>query len=133
MSERYKINTVMSIDDCALDQILYKRIINRSEMVENVISFQLATEALAYLKSADCEKIDVILLDINMPRMNGFEFLEQAFEDLGSDFAKYIVIMLTTSLNPADTLRAKEFGVVKLFLNKPLRKEDLESIAGLLP
>lgn len=122
----------MSIDDCDVDQMLYKRIIKRAGIVEKVITFQLAEDALAYLKSDDCEEIDVILLDINMPRMSGFEFLEKATEQLGPEVLKCVVVMLTTSLNPQDEQRAREFDVVKAYLNKPLAKEDLESVAKLV-
>lgn len=132
MSDDYKIKTLMSIDDSEIDQMVYKRIIKRSGVVENVITFQLAEDALDYLMSDDREEIDVILLDINMPRMNGFEFLEAATAKLGDDFINCIVIMLTTSLNAQDERRAKEFGMVKSYLNKPLEEEHLELVAQLI-
>jgi CheY-like chemotaxis protein len=133
MSEHSKIRTMMTIDDSELDQILYKRVITRSGLVEKVISFQYAEDALSYLKSDDREKIDVILLDINMPRMSGFDFLERALSDLGPEFSTSVVIMLTTSLVPADEKRAKQFEVVKAYLNKPLSPEGLENIVRLFP
>lgn len=133
MSEHSKIRTMMTIDDSELDQILYKRVITRSGLVEKVISFQYAEDALSYLKSDDREKIDVILLDINMPRMSGFDFLERALSDLGPEFSTSVVIMLTTSLDPADEKRAKQFEVVKAYLNKPLSPEGLENIVRLFP
>ena len=129
MSNELKIKTVMTIDDDELDQMLYKRVIDRSGIVDNVISFQLAEEALTYLKSEDRAEIDVIFLDINMPRMNGFEFLEQALNELGPEFSKSVVIMLTTSLNPADKERADKHKVVKAFLHKPLTIEQLQTTA----
>ena len=57
-----------------------------------------------------------------MPRMNGFEFLEQASIDIGPKFSISVVIMLTTSLDPEDEKRAKEYQEVKGYLNKPLSK-----------
>ena len=132
MSVSTKIKTVITIDDDAVDQILYQRIIKRSGIIENVISFQMAEDALAYLKSEDREDIDVIFLDINMPRMNGFEFLEQATKELGDQFSKLVVIMLTTSLDPKDEERAKSFDVVKAYINKPMSQENLESVANLV-
>ena len=132
MSEEQKIKTLMTIDDNEVDQMLYKRIIDRSGIVENTIAFQLATDALTYLKSSDCEEIDVILLDINMPLMNGFEFLEQLSEDFDSEFSPFVVIMLTTSLDPRDRERAEAFHMVKAQFNKPLVIEDIAKIAGLL-
>ena len=132
MNKQYPIKTLMTIDDNEVDQMLYKRVIKRSGIVEKIIDFQLATDALAYLKSEECEEIDVILLDINMPRMNGFEFLERVKSDLGPKFPALIVIMLTSSLNQEDAERVKEFKAVKAYFNKPLDIEDVESIASMV-
>ena len=123
----------MIIDDSELDHVLYKRVINRSGLVDKVISFQYAEDALTYLKSDDKEALDVILLDINMPRMNGFEFLEQASLALGSEFSTSVVIMLTTSLDPEDEVRARQHQVVKAYLNKPLSLEGLQTITQVVP
>lgn len=132
MSGPVKIATAMTIDDEGLDQRLYRRIMERSGLVERVLSFRMAREALDYLKSEDSENIDVIFLDINMPQMNGFEFLERATAELGEGFARCVVIMLTTSLDPRDEARARQFDVVKKYLNKPLTLDDLRHVAGLL-
>lgn len=124
-----KINTLMIIDDNELDHFLYKRIINRSKRVDNVISFTYADEALEFLKRKDREHIDVIFLDINMPRMNGFEFLAAATEQLGDSFANAVIVMLTTSMATQDQERANEFDIVKAYVNKPLTEADVDLIA----
>ncbi len=132
MTPSLKIGTAMTIDDEKVDQMLYQRIMKRSGLVENVIAFRLAEEALDYLKSPDREQVDVIFLDINMPRMNGFEFLERAISELGEGFVDCVVIMLTTSLDPEDEERARRFHVVKDYLDKPLTPDNLKSVAELL-
>lgn len=126
------IETVMLIDDESFDQKLYQRVITRSGLVGEVISFLYADEALAYLASADSKPIDVIFLDINMPRMNGFEFLEAATRTLGEEFARIVVVMLTTSLERSDRERAASYSVVRRFINKPLTREHLEEVAEIL-
>jgi CheY-like chemotaxis protein len=89
--------------------------------------FSLASDALDYLRRTDREKIDLIVLDINMPRMDGFEFLELATEEFGEDMGNSIVVMMTTSLAPSDIERAKSFSVVADILNKPLTVEMMQN------
>jgi len=127
-----KIQTAMLIDDEEIDQKLYTRVLNRSGLVENVVSFTYADEAFEFLKANDDLVVDVIFLDINMPRMSGFEFLETAIAEFGPDFAKMVVIMFTTSTSSPDRTRAKEFDVIKAYFNKPLTLEHLQEVAELL-
>lgn len=69
----------------------------------------------------------LILLDINMPIMNGFEFME-AFRALDTDIQdNIIVVVLSTSLNRRDLDRMKEYGV-QGFISKPLRRETLQAL-----
>lgn len=126
------IETAMLIDDESLDQKLYQRIIQRSGLVKVVLPFTYADTALEYLKSMPAKPIDVIFLDINIPRMNGFEFLTAATATLGKDFVHVVVVMLTTSLDDRDRARAQVFPSVKRFINKPLTVQHLTEVAQLL-
>jgi CheY-like chemotaxis protein len=74
------------------------------------------------------EKPSLILLDINMPVMDGFEFLE-AYSKLEDDLkASFVIVMLTSSLHPKDQERAKQFSDLKGYINKPLTPEQLDSL-----
>ena len=68
---------------------------------------------------------DLILLDLNMPLMDGFQFLDE-FEKLSSLAKKKCsIVMLTSSINPQDFNRSKKYTNVKLYLNKPLSHESI--------
>ena len=123
---------VVLIDDNDVDQMLYKRLIDRSGRFGEVTSFVYADEALDWLSRAERTPVDLVLLDVNMPRMNGFEFLEAACERLGDDFAKAVVIMLTTSLDPRDRRRAGRHATVKGFFVKPLTPALLEEALSIV-
>lgn len=124
-----KIGTLMLIDDNNVDQMLYKRVIDRSGLVHHLEQFVDARMALQKLREG--LKPDAILLDINMPGMNGFDFLENAIAEFGDDFS-VVVVMLTTSMNPDDSSRAARYSVVKDYLSKPLKTEQLIKISRLI-
>jgi CheY-like chemotaxis protein len=128
----HRIPTIMLIDDEVFDQKMYQRVIARSGLVGKTLAFLYADEALAFLIQPDREPVDVILLDINMPRMNGFEFLAAGTAKFGEALARVVVVMLTTSLEPGDREKANAISVVRAFINKPLTVEHLAEIADLL-
>lgn len=92
----------------------------------NIIVKTDGSEALYYLKNKSSDLLpNLIFLDINMPVMNGWEFLD-AYEELSDDLkAEVVVMMLTTSSNPDDASKAKEYEVLQDFMTKPLSPEVL--------
>lgn len=126
------IDTLMIVDDNAIDQKLYARLATRSGLVGSLHSFLMAPDALDFLARPDRPAIDIILLDINMPRMNGFEFLEAATRRFGPDFVRAAVIMLTTSLSDRDRRQAEAYEVVRDYIPKPLELAHLHEIDALL-
>lgn len=121
----------MLVDDNHSDNFFHEREIKKQNPATKVISKNSAKDGLDYLRSTD--KADYILpelifLDINMPGMNGWEFLH-AYHNLDKDIqSKVIVVMLTTSDNPDDEEKAKKWDIVSDFITKPLTKELLEDI-----
>lgn len=123
------IKLALLIDDERVDRRYYKRTIENSNVVDEVIDFAAADEALAHLKANPGLQVDVVFLDINMPRMNGFEFLDAAIQEFGANFVEVVVVMITTSLNPADRDRAEAYDVVKEFISKPLTDDHVRQVA----
>lgn len=120
------------IDDAEFDQMLYQRVIKRTGLVGETLCFFSAEEALHYFDNAEAQPVDVVLLDINMPGMSGFDFLEHAGSGSLPELADIVVVMLTTSLDPSDVERARKFNLVKDYINKPLEEAHLKRISELL-
>jgi CheY-like chemotaxis protein len=120
---------VLMVDDNENDLLFTRIALQRSGVDYEVQAFERARDALALLSARPDHGIDLILLDINMPVMDGFAFL-QAFEALPAGHrARTVVVMLSSSSDPADHGRAAGHACVRGFLSKPL---DKEAAAGLI-
>lgn len=121
----------MLVDDNMNDNFFHERVIRKCNAAHTVVIKESGMEALDYLKSSgDPENPhpDLIFLDINMPGMNGWEFLQE-FKKLDKKLqCKMIVIMLTTSVNPEDEAMARTYDLLSDFKTKPLTTEMLEDV-----
>ena len=123
-----KLNCILLIDDDHEDCYFHQIVIRKMDITDSIQIAGNGLEALAFLRKENQVIPELIFLDINMPRMNGWEFLE-AYCKLGvSRKAKVIIMMLTTSLNPADMERAKNIKEITGFETKPLTPEMLRKI-----
>lgn len=120
------------VDDNDIEQRHYTRLLLRSNAVESVRQFTYADDALDALIADPDVIVDALFLDINMPRMNGFEFLQAAAEQLGDRFSRVAVAIMTTSLNPADKAKAESIDVVRCFIAKPLTLAHIDAVARLV-
>ncbi len=121
---------VMVVDDYAPDRVFARLMLDKAECFGEVMEVPGGEEALVlYEQWLDGQRAElpssfpplIILLDINMPRMNGFEFLDRFTElvpKLGEEAP--IVLMLTSSEEPYDQQRAEAYEVVAGYLSKPL-------------
>lgn len=120
-----RLGRVMIVDDDSFDLKMYRRIIGRTGLVDELLAFTSAEDALAYIADPGTAKVDLLFLDINMPRMTGFEFMEEACRLYGPDFRIPVIMMLTTSISPDDRERAASFSPIRDYLNKPISEEHL--------
>jgi CheY-like chemotaxis protein len=123
-----KLNCLMLIDDNPDDNFFHEREIKKTNQLRNVIVKTSGLSALEYLKLKREPHADLIFLDINMPRMNGWEFLEEYNLLSKESQSLAIIIMLTTSGNPEDIERAKKWSFVSDFKTKPLTREVMDEI-----
>jgi CheY-like chemotaxis protein len=129
-----KLNCILVIDDDEPTNFFTEVILQESGCVNHIKLMQSGKEALEYLIKSESPgnnrdlfpPPDLILLDINMPAMNGWEFLEE-YRKLDI-IDKIIVVMLTTSLFPEDKMKAEQTPEISGFENKPLTPEKLADI-----
>ena len=125
---------VMVIDDNEMDLYVSRRVMERYAFAEEILLMDSAKDALAYFQANEHNADNLpslIFLDINMPEMNGFEFLD-AYNELSETVKRNcIILMLTTSVHEEDKKRADNSPYVRNFLNKPLSADKLKSLEHL--
>lgn len=133
-SRKENLECILLIDDDDMTNFINQKIIEQTKLnckVEVAIS---ADEALDFLTSSgrysgdDFPSPGIIFLDINMPGMSGWDFMDR-YQQLPEDQkAEIVIAMLTTSENPADREKAEKISEIDQFFSKPLTKEKVLSL-----
>jgi response regulator RpfG family c-di-GMP phosphodiesterase len=135
--KRYKdLDCVLLVDDDISTNFIHRRIVENAKINVDVKEITSAKEALDYLtysgkyeNKEDAPKAGIIFLDINMPGMNGWDFIAEYKKLDERHKARIVVVMLTTSLNPDDEQHAANVEEIATYLHKPLNIEAFAKIA----
>ena len=131
-----KINRVLLVDDDDDANFFQEKLIRKNNFAEHVDKACNGVEALEYLNTCIKGKHplpEIIFLDLNMPKMNGWSFLEK-YNQLDEEIKnKIVLIILTSSVNPDDAEKAKQTPEVKGYKNKFLNGSQLDEILKIMP
>ncbi|WP_052732955.1 response regulator [Hymenobacter terrenus] len=117
------------IDDDSIGVFLTERLLKREGFAENISAYPSAEEALAFLRDALPEELpQVIFLDLNMPVMDGWDFLEALKPYENQLLGHCHIFILTSSLAHSDTDRIHEFPLVAGLIHKPLDSIQIQSV-----
>ena len=125
MAESYK--TCLLIDDNYIDNFVTSRLLENFNFAESIIISQSSSEAIESLREGKVTP-DVIFLDLRMPVMDGFEFLQE-YDKLEIEKNGVKIFMLSSSLDPTDMRRSLANKYVTQFIHKPLTKKILEDLS----
>lgn len=125
--------TIWIVDDDPIYQIIVSKIINRSAMFSKIIPFKNGKEALDQLQEVinNNEAIpDIILLDINMPIMDGWEFMEELNNLKPKSLDKIRIYIVSSSIAIEDKTKSKKFKTILGYISKPVTVNDIILIAS---
>ncbi|TVZ28349.1 response regulator receiver domain-containing protein [Gillisia sp. Hel_I_86] len=120
---------VLIIDDDDIVTLVQGKLLQNCNVAKDPLKFKRASDALEYLNSASHENHYLLLLDINMPMMNGWQFLE-AIEEMAVKENIY-VFMVTSSIDYNDKEKAKNYAKIINFIEKPITAKNCEQIKEL--
>ena len=128
-------HTICLIDDDKIYQFTAKKILESTGLSKNILVFYNGEEAVNYFRenSKNSDKLpNIIFLDINMPVMDGWQFLE-AFKTFVNELSKKInIYMVSSSVDDYDIKKSKEYSIVTDYVIKPINRERFEQLINQL-
>lgn len=129
--EDYKYKNVLLVDDSYIDNLINRKIIEKSGFADNIVVIDSPYEAINYMRKCVSEQEnipEVLFLDIRMPNMSGFEFLKELNDIEGLSDLGIKIFVLSSSLDPEDLKEIAGNHLVSKFIGKPLTNTVLEEI-----
>ena len=126
---------ILCIDDDPIALLLSKLLLTKFCLESEIVALNNGEEALNYLSQSETLKKNkendnlVVFLDLNMPIMDGWEFLEKFENELYVNYPNIKIILLSSSIDPSDIEKSNHFPMVLEFMSKPLSKEILKIVA----
>lgn len=123
-----KLPIIGIIDDDTIYQFMLTRIINQHKLAESILSFLDGEKAIEYLienKTKDDKIPDILFLDVNMPIMDGWMFIEEYARIKTEITKKIVVFMLSSSVDPLDIERAGKISEISNYIIKPIKIEEV--------
>ncbi|MEO8517149.1 MAG: response regulator [Flavobacterium sp.] len=121
-----KVDLTYIIDDDKIFVFVLKKYLEKNDNFNQVFDFKNAEEVINLLSDENEQLPDIILLDINMPVIDGWQFLEQ-IEQLPNK-EKLNVFIMSSSIDANDIEKSKSFSTVKDFISKPINNEKLDKL-----
>lgn len=116
-------DSVFLVDDDPINNLINRRLLGKVGISDRIVEFLSGDDALEMLSAEPVENKVLVLLDINMPVMNGWEFLDKYKSIL--PHRKDKILILSSSIDFQDRQKAKEYSIVEGFMEKPLNLEVL--------
>lgn len=134
------LDSILFVDDDPITLMLCKMVIKKASFSNEITTSKNGEEALQYfntLKEINAndeskKQPQLIFLDLNMPVMGGWEFLESFSTSEYAEYNKTKVIILSSTIDPEDLEKSKKYPMVIDFLSKPISKEMLEYVKGII-
>lgn len=120
---------ILLIDDDSIGVFLTERLLKREDFAQSITSFSSAQDALTFLQTAEPNSLpQLIFLDLNMPMMDGWEFLDALKPQQDQLLGRCHVYILTSSLAHSDSSRIREFPLVAGLIHKPLDAPQIQKV-----
>jgi CheY-like chemotaxis protein len=123
--------TICIVDDDSINRFIFSKTIETQKLSDKVLTFSNGQLAIAFLLdniSQTSNLPDILFIDINMPIMNGWQFIEEYMKIKLKIKKKIMIYLLSASLNPIDLARSKEIDGISGHIIKPINPEKLKEI-----